>query len=115
MRFVLSLLALCFSPAASAQSACLYVTDDVTYRSERDGETITFRKDGRVAINSKTDKRFSYQSVDCEVELYYNGKKINHLTHSIMLFNDPRYYNKRDGFLDRRGIFYDRVEGKRRK
>lgn len=96
---------------ANAQSGYVYYCQEVVYGysfvNKKDGGSLTFYNNGRVAINGKIDKRFSYDFYDCTIILYYNGKKINVLEYSI--------YSKPIGehieyFIDNRGIKYYTVK-----
>lgn len=98
---ICSLLLALFSgnPATRAQSVTFYLCNDCTYQSATDGETITFRTNGKVKINGKPAPAFSCRNNDGVVELYYKGKLINNLSW---------YEGQKKGYelLDDRGIGY---------
>jgi len=67
------------SKSIYSQSICMYPTNNQTYVNAKDGGNITFYKNGKVAINGKIDRRFSYQHTDCVIDLYYKNKVIKGL------------------------------------
>lgn len=99
------------------QSICIYLTSDQTYVNAADGGNITFYKNGKVAVNSKTDRNFTYQHIDCDIKLYYKGKLINTLTHSAGYFDFkgdqlPDKYNC-DCLIDSRKVVYTHLQKRR--
>jgi hypothetical protein len=87
----------------SAQSVTIYLCNDCTYRSARDGETITFLESGKVKINGKPAPYFRCLNNDGIIELRYKGKLINNLNW---------YTAQAKGYelLDDRGIGYSLVK-----
>ncbi|WP_129020483.1 hypothetical protein [Edaphocola flava] len=75
-----------------------------TYVNRKDGQSLTFYKNGQVAINNKLDKRYKYELTDCVVELYFNSKMINTLKSSIYWFEEQ--HSKKPFIKDKRGIIY---------
>lgn len=75
-----------------------------TYINRKDGQSLTFYKNGQVAINNKLDKRYKYELSDCVVELYFNGKMINTLKSSIYWFDEQQ--SNKPFIKDKRGIVY---------
>lgn len=102
---------------ANAQSICFYLTADQTYVNATDGGNITFYKNGKVAVNGKTDRNFSYKHIDCDISLFYKGKLINTLTHSAGYFEFkgdhlPDKYNC-DCLIDSRKVVYTHLQKRR--
>lgn len=85
--------------AARAQSVTFYLCNDCTYQSATDGETITFRTNGKVKINGKPAPAFACRNNDGVVELRYKGRLINNL-------NWYEGQKKSYDLLDDRGIGY---------
>ena len=75
--FALALLA--GMPAAYSQENCAAATANQTYVNASDGGNITFYTSGRVGINGKVDRNFTFNNNDCFIDLYYKGRKVNTL------------------------------------
>lgn len=85
------------------QSVTIYLCNDCTYESVKDGETITFMVNGMVKINGKINPNFSCRNNDGIVELRYKGKLINNL-------NWYKAQSKGYTLLDDRGIGYNLIK-----
>ncbi len=114
---LLSLALLAGSTVAQAQGEYAFATQNRTYVNAADGGNITFYTNGRVAINGKLDRNFTFNNQDGIIDLYYKGRRVNNLMYAerALLYRSgppdhlkPKLRNC-DCLLDDRGIIYTHI------
>lgn len=119
MRILLLTIALLAgSTAAYSQSDYSTATANKTYVNAADGGNITFYTSGRVAINGKVDRNFTFNNSDGFIDLYYKGRKVNNLMtaeRALLYRSGPAPELKAkltncDCLIDKRGIIYTHIQ-----
>lgn len=91
------------SSKVQSQSVVIYLCNDCTYRSAKDGETITLMTNGKVKVNEKIKPHFTCSNIDGLVTLRYKGKVVNHL-------DWQKAQEKGFELIDDRGIGYSLIK-----